>query len=63
MVLVNKDNDVPDSVTLSVGTYPRVHTWTVPIFLLSANDVVLGGDEEPVSVAGPTHPMPHPAPR
>ncbi|KAF8720712.1 hypothetical protein HU200_023615 [Digitaria exilis] len=61
-VLVNKDSDVPDSVTLSVGTYPRVRTWTVPIYLLCANDVVLGGDEEPIPVDGPTHGLPHPAP-
>ncbi|CAO2180138.1 unnamed protein product [Urochloa humidicola] len=61
-VLVNKDADVPDSLTVSVGTLPHVHTWTVPVFLLSATDVVLGGDEEPIPVDGPTHPMAHPAP-
>lgn len=61
-VLVNKDSDVPDSVTLSVGTYPRVRTWTVPVFLLCANDVVLGGDEDSVPVDGLTHGMPHPTP-
>ncbi|CAO2143759.1 unnamed protein product [Urochloa humidicola] len=61
-VLVNKDVDVPDSVTVSVGTLPCVRTWIVPVFLLSATDVVLGGDEEPISMEGPTHPMPHPAP-
>ncbi|CAL4979205.1 unnamed protein product [Urochloa decumbens] len=60
-VLVNKDADVPDSVTLSVGTYPRVRTWTVPVFVLSATDVILGGDEEPLP-DGPTHPLPNPAP-
>lgn len=60
-VLVNRDNDVPDSVTLLVGTYPHVRTWIVLVFLLSANDVVLGGDEESVPVDGPTHGMPHPA--
>ncbi|CAO2168951.1 unnamed protein product [Urochloa humidicola] len=61
-VLVNKDADVSDSVTLSVGTFPRVRTWIVPVFLLSATHVVLGDDEEPILVEGPTHPMPHPAP-
>ncbi|CAO2200609.1 unnamed protein product [Urochloa humidicola] len=61
-VLVNKDADVPDSVTVSMGTFPRVHTWTVPVFLLSTTDVVMGGDEEPIPVTGPTHPMPHQAP-
>ncbi|CAN6311229.1 unnamed protein product [Urochloa humidicola] len=61
-VLVNQDADVPDSITLSVGTYPHVRSWTVPVYLLSATDVVLGGDEDPIPVEGPTHPLPHPAP-
>ncbi|CAN6179774.1 unnamed protein product [Urochloa humidicola] len=61
-VLVNQDADVPDSITLSMGTYPRVRSWTVPVYLLSATDVVLGGDEDPIPVEGPTHPLPHPAP-
>lgn len=49
-VRVNKDNDVLDNVTLSVGTYPHAHTWTVLVFLLNANDVFLRGDEEPILV-------------
>ncbi|CAN6343856.1 unnamed protein product [Urochloa humidicola] len=61
--LVNKDSDVPDRVTVSAGLSPLAKTWTVPIFLLNASDVVMGGDEDPIPVDGPTHPMPnHPAP-
>ncbi|CAN6373518.1 unnamed protein product [Urochloa humidicola] len=61
-VLINKDADVPDSITVSVGTQPKVRSWTVPIYLLSATDIVLGGDEAPLPADGPTHPLPHPAP-
>ncbi|CAO2189797.1 unnamed protein product [Urochloa humidicola] len=57
--LVNSDSDVPDSVTVSAGLSPLAHSWTVPIFLLNASDVVMGGDEDPIPVEGPTHPMPH----
>uniref|UniRef100_K3ZE06 DUF7597 domain-containing protein n=1 Tax=Setaria italica TaxID=4555 RepID=K3ZE06_SETIT len=61
--LVNKDNDVPESVTVAVGSPPQVRTWTMLIFLLSASDIVLGGDEDPLPVDGPPiHSMPHPAP-
>ncbi|CAO2206063.1 unnamed protein product [Urochloa humidicola] len=60
--LVNKAAVVSDSLTLSVGTYPRVRSWTVSVNLLSASDVVLGGDEAPLPRDGPVHPIPHPAP-
>ncbi|CAO2168125.1 unnamed protein product [Urochloa humidicola] len=62
-VLVNKDADIPESITVSAGTDPRIRTWTVPIFLLQASDVVLGGDEQPLPVDGPIHPITPPAPR
>ncbi|CAN6252337.1 unnamed protein product [Urochloa humidicola] len=61
-VLINKDANIPDSITISVGTLPRIRTWTVPVYLLHASDAVLGGDEEPLPVDGPTHPMPFPEP-
>ncbi|CAN6224027.1 unnamed protein product [Urochloa humidicola] len=60
--LVNKYSDIPDSVTVSTGSGPLARSWTVPVFLLSASDIVLGGDEEPILVDGLTHPMPQPAP-
>ncbi|CAO2189293.1 unnamed protein product [Urochloa humidicola] len=62
-VLVNKDANVPESVTLSAGSEPRIRTWTVPIFLLHASDVILGGDEQPLPVDGLIHPMLPQAPR
>ncbi|CAN6333977.1 unnamed protein product [Urochloa humidicola] len=60
--LVNHDADVPDSVTVSTGSAPLASTWTVPIFVLNAVDVVRGGDEDPIPIDGPTHRMPNPAP-
>jgi hypothetical protein len=60
--LVNKEQDIPDDVVLSVGEAPRVRTFTVPIFIFTASDVVIGGDEELPSEFGPAHPLPFPAP-
>ncbi|CAN6329304.1 unnamed protein product [Urochloa humidicola] len=53
-VLLNKDANVMESVSVSVGTYLRVRTWTLLVFLLNAlSHVVLGGDEEPLLMDGP----------
>ncbi|CAN6230933.1 unnamed protein product [Urochloa humidicola] len=62
-VLVNKDSDVPESITLAAGSEPRIRTWTVPVYLLKVSDVVLGGNEQPLPEDGPIHPMPNRAPR
>lgn len=61
--LVNQEQDIPDDVVVSVGEAPRVRTFTVPIFILTAIDVVIVGDEELPPELGPAHPLPFAAPR
>jgi hypothetical protein len=61
--LVNSEPDIPDDFVDSVGEALRVRTFTVPVFILTATDFVEGGDEQLPPEEGPTHPIPHPAPR
>lgn len=59
--LVNKEQDTPDDIVVSAGEGPCICSFTVPIFILSPTDVVVGADEQPPPNDGPAHPMPHPA--
>jgi hypothetical protein len=61
-VLVNNEQDIPDDFVVTVGEAPRVHPFTVPVYILAATDVVDGGDEQLPPKNSPAHPLPHPAP-
>ncbi|CAN6305432.1 unnamed protein product [Urochloa humidicola] len=61
--LVNKEDDIPDDIVVSPGDSPRAPSWTVPIFLLHAEDLAVVGDEDALPPEGPLHPKPAPAPR
>jgi hypothetical protein len=61
--LVNSEQDIPDDFVVSVGGAPRVRTFTVPVFILTATDFVEGEYEHLLPQEGPTQPIPHPAPR
>lgn len=62
-VLVNKEDDIPDDVIVSPGDSSCAPSWTMPIFILHAQDLSVYGDEDALPPVGPLHPMPNPAPR
>ncbi|KAF8743720.1 hypothetical protein HU200_013548 [Digitaria exilis] len=61
-LLVNKEQDIPDDFVVTVGEGQTARTFTVPIYILTASDMVVGRDEELPSDQGSSHPMPYPAP-
>lgn len=61
--LVNKEDDVPDEIVVTLGDAPKAPSWTVPVYILHATDVPVDADEDAITADGPLHPMPHPAPR
>lgn len=62
-VLINKEDDTPDDIVVSPGDSPKAPSWTVPVYILHAQDLLVYGDEEPLPPFGPVHPIPHPIPR
>jgi hypothetical protein len=57
-VSMNSENQIPPFVTVGVGEGPKIHTWTVPVFILSASNVTALGDEDAFPPEGPMHPLP-----
>jgi hypothetical protein len=51
--LVNSEQDIPDDFVVSVGGAPRVRTFTVPVFILTATDFVEGEYEHLLPQEGP----------
>jgi hypothetical protein len=62
-VLVNSEQDIPDDFVISVGEAPVTRSFTVPVFILSAMDFAVGGDEELPPADGQAHHLPFLTPR
>lgn len=54
---------IPPHVVVSTGCGRATKSWTVPIYVLSSQDLVIPPDEAPVPPHGLPHPIPPPAPR
>ncbi|CAN6293233.1 unnamed protein product [Urochloa humidicola] len=61
--MVNKEDDIADEIVVSPGDLPRAPSWTVPVFILHAEDLFAAGDEDALPPEGPIHHMPPQAPR
>lgn len=53
-VLVNKEDDI---LVIAPGDSLRAPTWTIPIFILHAQDLSVYGDEDALPHFGPLHPL------
>lgn len=61
--LVHREHDISDSFVVTIGEGRRTRTFTIPVFILVASDLVEGGDEQPPHDNGIPHPLPYPAPQ
>lgn len=60
--VLHDDRRIPPDVVVLLGSGPATKTWTVPVFLISRQDVVIPQDEQPVPPDGLAHPIPPEAP-
>lgn len=59
--MVRDDTRIPPDVVVSAGFGARTKSFTVPVYILSHQDMVQLEDEQPVPCNGFAHPIPHQA--
>jgi hypothetical protein len=62
-VSMSSETMVPPSITVGAGDGPKIRTWTVPVYILSASSIPEMGDEDSFLPADGLHPLPPLAPR
>lgn len=61
-VVLHDDRQVPPDV-LSMGSGQNAKIWTVPVYILSRQDMIIAPDEQPIPPNVLAHPVPPEAPR
>lgn len=62
-VVLHDRRRIPPEVVVTAGDPPRAKSWMVPVFVLSASNILELGDEDPLPAVGISHPLPPYAPR
>lgn len=60
---LHEDRHIPPDVVISMGSGRHTKSFTVPVYVIARQDVMIGPDEQPVPPNGIAHPVPPPAPR
>lgn len=61
-VVLHDDRRIPPDVVVSMGAGPGTKSWTVPVYVLSRQDIVIPQDKQPIPPNGLAHPIPPEAP-
>src|SRR5688500_12157581 len=61
-VYLKDDAKIPHAVTLTIGTSPKVKSFSFQVYCLCKKDVTPLQDEDPLPKEGPIHPLPYEAP-